>query len=77
MTSIRLALDAIRPQFDGDVLSEIVCPDCEGHTIIHQPDEALPDRLLATCPSCTAWFLLHAAAGVMVRLPEEGALRSD
>jgi hypothetical protein len=33
------------------------CPRCEFLLTIHQPDPELPDRLLATCQGCEAWFL--------------------
>jgi hypothetical protein len=44
--------------------------------VIHQPDERRPDRLLGTCGSCSAWFLMAPTAAAMLRLPDEGALES-
>jgi hypothetical protein len=73
MTSNSLVLPLTRLSADG--LSEVACPGCHDHLIIHQPDEQLPRRLLGTCPSCFAWYLIDAAAAVMVRLPDEDALR--
>jgi hypothetical protein len=75
MTSIQLALEVIRLPLDPDDFSEIDCPDCHGPIMIHQPDERFPDRLIGTCDSCSAWFLFGACAGIMVRLPDEDALR--
>ena len=36
----------------------ICCPRCEGTFSLHQPDTDLPDRLLATCDECKAWYVL-------------------
>jgi hypothetical protein len=65
-----LALDPIRLMCETEDLSEVECPGCHGHVAVHQPDVRLPDRLLGTCESCLAWFLIDAAAGVMVLLPD-------
>lgn len=46
-----------------------LCPGCGGGLAIHQPDPATPDRLLATCPLCKAWFLIDGAKTSMARLP--------
>jgi hypothetical protein len=75
MTSIHLALEIIRLRPGIDDLSDIDCPDCHAPMIIHQPDESLPDRLIGICDSCTGWFLIEAAAGLIVRLPDDEALR--
>lgn len=32
------------------------CPRCDSNLSLHQPDEDLPDRLLATCDFCKAWY---------------------
>ena len=76
MTSIRLVLDVIRPQIDGDDLAGFTCTGCRGDLAIHQPDVRLPDRLLGTCDSCSAWYLIDAAAVLMVRLPDQDTLRA-
>ncbi len=76
MTSIRLTFDVIRSQFDSDEPWAITCPGCQSCLEIHQPDEGLPARLLGTCPSCFAWYLVAAAASIMVRLPDEDDLRN-
>lgn len=34
------------------------CPRCHHDLDLHQPDENMPGRLLATCGSCAGWYLL-------------------
>jgi hypothetical protein len=34
------------------------CPLCEQLLNLHQPDESLPNQLLATCDSCLRWYCL-------------------
>ncbi len=34
------------------------CPLCEQLLNLHQPDESLPNQLLATCDSCLQWYSL-------------------
>jgi hypothetical protein len=76
MTSIILSLDPIRLHLvDGDDPWDIACAGCRDQLQIHQPDDRLHTRLLGTCPSCLAWYLIEADAAVMVRLPDEDALR--
>ena len=75
MTSIRLSLDVISLRSDPDSLLAVQCANCHDSLVVHQPDEAYPDRLLATCLECGAWFLIYADKSVMVRLPDERALR--
>jgi hypothetical protein len=41
---------------------------------LHQPDLNLPDRLLATCGECRAWYMIFLGPGLMIRLPDEGAI---
>ena len=69
MTSILLALDSLRLNLDPEDPTAMACPSCPACLLLHQPDPELPDRLLGTCSECQAWFLIHAAAEVMVRLP--------
>ena len=38
----------------------LCCPHCECDLTLHQPDPDLPQRLLATCSDCKAWFLTSA-----------------
>jgi hypothetical protein len=47
------------------------CPGCRSDLNLHQPDVELPDRLLATCRACRAWFLVRLDAETMIRLPHE------
>lgn len=63
----RLALfDRIRFECDDEVL----CACCQGVLDRHQPDDERPERLLGTCPRCSSWFLIDAAARVMYLLPD-------
>jgi hypothetical protein len=54
---------------DSDMLT-ICCPKCENPLTLHQPDEELADRLLATCEDCKSWFLTDAAGSSLLALPE-------
>jgi hypothetical protein len=74
MTSTHLALDLIHLQCKPKDFSEVACPGCQDYLVVHQPDERLPDRLLGICHSCSAWFVIAAAAAVMVCLPNEDSL---
>lgn len=46
------------------------CPDCAQPLNLHQPDESLPQQLLATCEACSLWFAIHehpdAAQGLVM-----------
>jgi hypothetical protein len=33
------------------------CPNCRFLLTFHQPDPQSPERLLATCAACQAWFV--------------------
>ena len=55
------------------------CPACERLLNLHQPDESLPNRLLATCDSCLAWYCLFGSGEgsnqyFMVGLPDESMI---
>jgi hypothetical protein len=50
------------------------CPECGCELLLHQPDESLADRLLATCDECKAWFLTGPEVRDLVRLPGIGLL---
>lgn len=39
------------------------CPVCDSALTLHQPDEAMPERLLAICPTCKSWFVLDCETG--------------
>lgn len=69
------ALEANRPLSEADDYSGTRCPECRGRLVVHQPDERLPHRLLGTCRSCLAWFLMDAAGGLVFRLPDGVAPR--
>jgi uncharacterized protein YbaR (Trm112 family) len=75
MTPLALALDQALLPCDMEDHSEVACPACHDHLAIHQPDQQRPGRLLGTCPSCSAWYLIDDAADLMFRLPDEDALR--
>jgi uncharacterized protein YbaR (Trm112 family) len=54
---------------DTDMLT-ICCPRCENPLTLHQPDEELADRLLATCEDCKSWFLTDAEGSILLPIPE-------
>ena len=66
------AVSAVR---DEDGAIEVDCPRCGHELVAHQPDAGCPDRLLATCKGCHAWFLTTAALRplVLIRGTEPGA----
>jgi hypothetical protein len=73
MTSNVCTLELIRCPFEAEDYLGVVCPDCHSPVVIHQPDEWRPDRLLGTCGSCSAWYLIAPAVSTMVRLPDDEA----
>jgi hypothetical protein len=54
-----------------EISPESRCPGCRADLALHQPDADLPDRLIATCRACHAWFLIYSELGVHFRLPNE------
>lgn len=50
------------------------CPACREALDVHQPDSNVPDRLLAVCEGCGAWFLAvrdpMLEREVLLRLPD-------
>jgi hypothetical protein len=55
------------------------CPRCEQLLNLHQPDESLPDRLLATCDSCLRWYSLFGIGAepsqfLMLDLPDKSMI---
>jgi uncharacterized protein YbaR (Trm112 family) len=56
-------------QADADMLT-VSCPRCENPLTLHQPDEELAERLLATCEDCKSWFLTNAAVSVLTPILE-------
>jgi hypothetical protein len=75
MTTISLTLDLLRLRPDPEDASGVRCPGCRDLLTLDQPDQERPERLLGTCERCRSWFLVHLAARVMVRLPDEDELR--
>jgi len=52
------------------------CPLCEQLLNLHQPDESLPNQLLATCDSCLRWYVLFGIGDdpsqfLMLDLPDK------
>lgn len=45
------------------------CPECGADLVVHQPDLELPDRLLAVCEECKAWFLTSPELDSLILLP--------
>ena len=48
----------------------ICCPECECPLTLHQPDSDLPNRLLATCDDCKAWFLTDGRTHSLIPLAQ-------
>jgi hypothetical protein len=53
------------------------CSKCGLPLETHQPDEDMPERLIATCPECKAWYLVDLEGGVMILLPDQSDFRDD
>jgi hypothetical protein len=68
MMSANFAWDS-RDQTANEMLTHR-CPQCEETLTLHQPDEELADRLLATCDSCKSWFLTDSELSAFVPLPD-------
>lgn len=50
------------------------CPGCSHPLDLHQPDERVPENLLATCETCSQWYLLielgkHGRELLLLALP--------
>ncbi len=55
------------------------CPHCEQLLNLHQPDESLPNQLLATCDSCPRWYSLFGIGEesnqfLMLDLPDKSII---
>jgi hypothetical protein len=55
------------------------CPHCEQLLNLHQPDESLPNQLLATCDSCLRWYSLFGIGEnsnqfLMLDLPDKSMI---
>lgn len=75
MSRDEYAVELIRLFSASEDYTGLRCPDCQGRLVVHQPDERLPERLLGTCRCCFNWFLIDAGGRLMLRLPDEEALR--
>jgi hypothetical protein len=60
---------------DLDNCYQVECPKCLAPLVLHQPDIDSPDRMLAICGDCHAWYLLDDVDGVMAQLRELSDLR--
>jgi hypothetical protein len=76
MNTVFVSLDLIHTSINDRPFDQIECIRCKSFLHIHQPDEELADRLLGTCPDCFAWYLIDAAEGLMVLLPDQTDLRN-
>jgi hypothetical protein len=68
MMSARFAWESC--QQDENAILTHLCPQCEDALTLHQPDEELADRLLATCENCKSWYLTDGHASVLTPIPE-------
>lgn len=75
MDSVFVAMDLIRLRFCSEDSLSILCEKCYAELDRHQLDVTLPGRMLGTCESCKAWYLIDLEGGVMVLLPDEADLR--
>jgi hypothetical protein len=57
---------------DADGVLVADCPQCGDELVLHQPDPGRPDRLLATCKVCHAWFLTTAGLRPLDLIPGTG-----
>jgi hypothetical protein len=76
MSAVFVAMNLTRLSPEPESLSTTSCTKCGEGLNLHQPDANLPERLLATCPDCSAWFLIDGGAGLMMLLPDEDDLRN-
>lgn len=76
MDSVFVAMDLIHLPFRANAASMVRCTKCHARLERHQLDTELPTRMLGTCESCKAWYLIDTEEGLMVLLPDEGDLRS-
>jgi len=70
-----VAMDLVRLPSQLDESSNIRCGKCFEELDRHQLDIDLPGRLLGTCESCKAWYLINLEDGLMLLLPDEQELR--
>jgi uncharacterized protein YbaR (Trm112 family) len=51
------------------------CPRCRSPLQLHQPDPSAPERLLAVCEDCHAWYLMDPR-GLLTMVPAMAPERS-
>ncbi len=76
MDSVFVAMDLIHLPFRFDEASCILCTKCYAMLERHQLDTELPSRMIGTCESCKAWYLIDLEEGLMALLPDERDLRT-
>jgi hypothetical protein len=63
------AVFAWRDQYDPDVpILSFCCSECEFSLTLHQPDPELPDRFIATCDECKAWYLATSEGSSLTKI---------
>lgn len=70
MTAVRSHFSNSPGGSEDEDSARIHCPSCARTLSLHQPDERLPDRLLGTCRSCLAWFLVDGDGAITFHLPD-------
>ena len=74
-----LKLETIPVRLDD--LTSLLCLACRRPLDVHQPDAALPDRMLATCAYCKGWHVVErvpdGVTAVMALLPDLATLHAD
>jgi hypothetical protein len=66
-----LSAASLTRRLDDDAAPVRFCPHCDADLEVHQPDEDLPDRLLAVCPCCKAWFLTDPSGDLTCLVPSD------
>jgi hypothetical protein len=75
MDSVFVAMDLIRLPIRFEEPSNVLCTRCYSALERHQLDVELPSRIVGSCESCKAWYLIDLEEGLMVLLPDERDLR--
>jgi hypothetical protein len=75
MDFIDVSVQVARWKVGVEDFTSLVCGRCQAPLAFHQPEPRTPQRILATCEECDAWYLLDASGGWMLLLPE-GELRN-
>ena len=75
MDSVFVAMDLTRLPFRSDEPATILCTKCYTTLDRHQLDTELPSRMIGTCETCKAWYLIDVDEGLMALRPDEGDLR--